>query len=229
MDLLGLKQSQLQTSLGLDPEKFTKPVSFIDFANVNRWFDNDTIDFDERPLPVGSVVEVELKKLKKFTNMIGTDARFYYGHDSSRGGSLAFIKAAEYTFGKHRVFTKPIQQIRHDLTPVDSITNTRIVHHDGAKDFVYIPKCNFDVEMAIDAVRLMENYDTICLFSGDADFAALLAYLKRRGKKVVLIKSGHIAGTLRKHTDLVINASQIRTEIAYVKSESPAVTPGSRG
>lgn len=33
-------------------------------------------------------------------------------------------------------------------------------------------KANCDVELAMDAVRLMSSYDTFVLFSGDADFAS---------------------------------------------------------
>jgi uncharacterized LabA/DUF88 family protein len=121
---------------------------------------------------------------------------FYYGLDTARSGSLAFIKAARYIFGSNRVFTKPIQQIRHDLIPSDSITNTRVVHSDNRGSYVFIPKCNFDVEIAVDAMRLVESYETICLFSGDADFAALLRYLKTKGKKIVLVKGGRITKSL---------------------------------
>ena len=133
---------------------------------------------------------------------------------------MAFNRATKHVFGAHRVFTKRIQQIRHDLTATDSVTNTRLVHSDDRGDFVWIPKCNFDVEMSVDAMRLLGNYDTICLLSGDADFAALVQHLKaKEGKKIILIKGGRIDGSLGRLLDLKIDASQVKSHIAKIKQK----------
>ena len=201
----------------MDPARFPNALSIIDFANVNRWYSSSTTDLNNHPLASGVKLEVDLVKLRSFTDAIGKDARFYYGLDAARSSSLSFIKAAQHAFGGHRVFTKPIQQIRHDLSPADSITNTRSVLKDRRGDYVFIPKCNFDVEIAIDAVRLIDTYDTLCLFSGDADFVALLRFLRSKGKNIVLIKGGRITKDLGQLADLKIEAAQIRSDIAYVK------------
>jgi uncharacterized LabA/DUF88 family protein len=153
------------------------------------------------------------------------DARFYYGHDPSNRKSLAFIMAARHIFGRYRVSTKEIQQVRHDLRPEDSVINTRIVHTDTQGDFVWIPKCNFDVEIAVDAIRLIDSYDTFCLLSGDADFAALIRHLKAKNKKVFIIKGGRIDGSLGKLLDHKIDANQIKHFIAYLK-QKPSTRPG---
>jgi uncharacterized LabA/DUF88 family protein len=217
VELQELNRAQLLESLAIDPARFSNVLSFIDFANVNRWFDNDSIDLDGNPLVGGGRIEPDLTKLYAFTRLIGKDARFYYGLDTASSGSLAFIKAAQHVFGGHRIFTKPIQQIRHDLGPADSITNTRMVHTDRGGNYVFIPKCNFDVEIAVDAMRLIDSYDTLCLFSGDADFVALLRYLKGKGKKIILIKGGRIKRELGMTADIKVEAAQVRPRIAYVK------------
>ena len=31
----------------------------------------------------------------------------------------------------------------------------------------------FDVEISVDAVKMIDHYDTFCIFSGDADFVYL--------------------------------------------------------
>src|SRR3989344_2090037 len=36
------------------------------------------------------------------------------------------------------------------------------------------PKCNFDVEITMDILMSLENYDTVMLFSADSDFGGLL-------------------------------------------------------
>lgn len=48
-------------------------------------------------------------------------------------------------------------------------------------------KGNMDVELAMDAIRMMSQYDTFLLFSGDSDFFALLTYLKEHDKNVVVV------------------------------------------
>ena len=73
------------------------------------------------------------------------------------------------------------------------------------------------MEIAVDAMRLIDAYDAICLFSGDSDFAALLQYLKKKGKKVILIKGGRITKALGQRADLKIEAGQIRDYIAHIK------------
>ncbi len=52
---------------------------------------------------------------------------------------------------------------------------------DGAK------KADWDVGMAIDAVRTADIVDTIIIVSGDSDFLPLLDYLKGRGRRVEVV------------------------------------------
>ncbi len=50
-------------------------------------------------------------------------------------------------------------------------------------------KGNMDVEITIDALHHIQKYDVAALFSGDADFLALVRYLHQRGKKVFIFSS----------------------------------------
>ncbi len=50
-------------------------------------------------------------------------------------------------------------------------------------------KGNMDVEITIDALHHLNKYDIAVLFSGDADFLALVGYLKNCGKKVYIFSS----------------------------------------
>ena len=60
-----------------------------------------------------------------------------------------------------------------------------------------LPKGNLDVELALDAYRLMEEFDTLLLFSGDSDFSYLLDLLRQKGKKVIVASTrGHISKEL---------------------------------
>lgn len=224
MDLQEFKKYNICQQIGISIDEFPRIIAFIDFANVDHWFDDDQYDLDGRALPINKRIGIDLEKLKEFLYCFAEDARFYYGHDPL---NLSFITVAKYIFGRHRVFTKRIQQIRHDLTPVDSVVNTRIVHSDDKGDFIWIPKCNFDVEISVDAIRLVDTYDTICLLSSDADFAALIRYLKfKHKKKAILIKGGRIDSSLGQLLDLKINASQVKPHIVQIK-QKPGIKPGS--
>jgi uncharacterized LabA/DUF88 family protein len=60
-----------------------------------------------------------------------------------------------------------------------------------------VHKCNFDVELTIDVIDQLDQYDVCLLASGDGDFGRLVRYLKGKFKKVVIIAHGkHLSKTL---------------------------------
>ncbi|MDP1688570.1 MAG: NYN domain-containing protein [bacterium] len=225
MDLQEFKKQYVQTELGITAD-FGKIVSLIDFGNVNYWFEEDRQTHEYIALKDGEKLFVSIEKLEEFLSLFSSDVRFYYGKDSARQNSLWFIQKAQEIFGKHKVFTKSIQKIKHYLgTASEKETNTRILHHDGEGDFVYIPKCNFDVEISVDAIKILDYYDTVCLLSSDADFLYLLKFLKQKGKQVILIKGGHVIRQLKAVSNLVINAQDIKKHITGIK-QKPGTRPG---
>ena len=54
-------------------------------------------------------------------------------------------------------------------------------------------KADWDVGIAIDAVRIAPSVDTIVLASGDGDFVQVVEYLKNQGKRVEAIAFGRAA------------------------------------
>ena len=135
--------------------------------------------------------------------------------------------AAKNIFGKSRVFTKPIQKVRHHLKADEIPTNTRTTFADATGIYIQLPKCNFDVEIAVDTIRLKEQYDTLALFSSDADFLSLARYLRKNDRKVILFKGGHITSDLRRETDKIVNAQNIKRHIVQIKKRKPGARPGS--
>ena len=224
MDLLAFKKEYVQKELGITAD-FGRVLSFLDFGNINHWFEEDRQTHDYVLLKDNEKLVIDLQKLHEFSELFSENERFYYGFDPQNPGSFGFIRAAREIFGKTRVFTKHIQKIRHHLGQADITANTRDIYSDKDGAFVYIPKCNFDVEISVDAIKLMENYETLCLFSGDADFVHLLRFLKGRGKKVILIKGGNIVHQLREVSDLVINAQDIKKYLTSIK-QKPGIEPG---
>ncbi len=62
-------------------------------------------------------------------------------------------------------------------------------YYDGLK------KADWDVGIAVDAIRIAPTIDTIVLCSGDGDFLQLLEYLKNQGKRVEIIAFGRSASS----------------------------------
>lgn len=218
MDLYELKKKRIRDGLGIVAE-FGRIISFVDFGNVNYWFADDRQSPDGATLSGDQRLVIDIAKLKEFADLFSEDVRFYYGHDPVNQKSLRFIQALRGIYGKHRVFTKPMQKIRHHLNGAESAANTRETHRDREGVYIYVPKCNFDVEIAVDAIKLADRYDAFCLFSSDADFVHLARYLKSRGKKVILIKGGHVVWQLKAVTDLAVSAQAIKQYIAAIKQK----------
>lgn len=225
MELSHFKQQFVRTELGIT-ESFGRVTSFIDFGNVNHWFEQDRQDAESRPLADDQKLRISLAGVKEFADLFSQDVRFYYGHDPDRDGSVKFISATKSIFGRHRVFTKLIQYVRHHLREDEIFGNTRPLWRDNDGQFIRIPKCNFDVEIAVDAIRLLGQYDTLALFSSDADFVALARHLQKQGKKIVLIKGGNITRNLREAVNLVVNAQRIKKHLTTIEKQKPGARPG---
>ena len=215
MDLGCFQEKIIRERLDIS-EKFGRIFVFIDFANVNKWFANDTQDWNDRPLAQNEHLGIDIDKLKSFADMIGDKARLYYGEDPMNPGSGKFIGALRILFDGKNVITKDLQKIKH--YPASDEELAEYEKRDGeGKRYVEIRKCNFDVEIAVDAIKMMNYYDTFCLFSGDADFAYLNSFLRKKGKKIILFKAGYITTKLRNTAFLVVNAQQIKKDIARIE------------
>ncbi len=220
MDLEEFRIKNIREITGIDSVKFGRVFSFIDFANINRWFGDDIRDGENNILPKDKELGIDLLKLSDFNLCFAIQLRFYYGHDPKNKGSMKFLGKSKYVFGEKFVFTKPLQQVKHYLKDMERIANTRNVAYDLDGDYIYLPKCNFDVEICVDAIRLMSQYNTFCLWSSDADFVSLINHLKNNGKKVILIKGGFVQHSLAQSSDLVINAQEIKKYITFIKQKS---------
>ena len=81
-----------------------------------------------------------------------------------------------------------------------------------------IRKANFDVEITLDAVTLLNDYDTLILFSGDSDFHYLIKRLRQNGKKVIVVSSRyHISKELVESSNRYVDLKKLRPEIERKK------------
>lgn len=63
--------------------------------------------------------------------------------------------------------------IRH-IAQLERVKYIHEVHNPSG----FSKKCDLDVEMTIDLIKMRDNYDTIILFSGDGDLMCAAKYLK---------------------------------------------------
>lgn len=216
---MDLEEFKLKT-LGIDKEKFQRIYTFVDFGNVNYWYEKDRRDWEDNLLKENQKLTIGIEKLAHFLNLFSVQRRFYYGwHTRIKSSWHIVIWAEKNGFIK---ITKPIQFIKHYLEDVECDDfKGKSIKEDSNGKFIEIPKSNFDVEISVDAIRLMSKYDTICLLSGDSDFARLVEFLKRNGKKIIVIASGQVFHTLKDIADLYINAQKIKAHITAIKETSP--------
>ncbi|MGL4758736.1 MAG: NYN domain-containing protein [Patescibacteria group bacterium] len=92
------------------------------------------------------------------------DLRFYTAYDPDNPKQIQFIN--ELSASGFVVIKKPI------------------------KDFGTFVKGNMDIELAVDAISLKDNFDTLVLISGDGDFTYLINALEKNYKKTVVLSVG---------------------------------------
>jgi uncharacterized LabA/DUF88 family protein len=219
MNIEDYKIQYKKEQLNID-DSFGKIFVFIDFGNINKWFEKDNQDWNNKALEEGESLEIDIKKLKEFSDIFGEKVKIYYGQDLKKNGSCKFTDVLRIVFGKRNVITKDLQRIKHFLNLEDDKIKFEKEDEDGNR-FVEIRKCNFDVEIATDSIKMLDHYDTFCIFSGDSDFAYLNNFLKSKKKKIILVKGGYITSKLRESADLVINAQQIKKDIVRIKNQKP--------
>jgi len=75
-------------------------------------------------------------------------------------------------------------------------------------------KGNLDVELTIDVIANLNNFDTLILMSGDSDFAALLDTAKNQKKRVLVMSTkGHVSKELLERAKY-INIKKLKDHIA---------------
>ncbi len=126
---------------------------------------------------------IEYKEIKKYfskkfkTNKVEV---FYYDAYPEKG-------TRDYDLnGKHKfyIYLKKGLDFVVRKKPLKRINTLE----DGIKESIK-EKGNMDVEMTIDAIHYMKEYDVAIFFSGDCDFLALITYIRNARKKVYIYSS----------------------------------------
>ena len=75
-------------------------------------------------------------------------------------------------------------------------------------------KRNMGVELAVDAMQLVDHIDQLVLFSGDGDFRSLVQAVQRRGVQVTVVSTiSMIADDLRRQADVFIDMVGLQSKL----------------
>jgi len=153
-----MNQQEIATFLEAFALKKDRTIAIVDFGNVDKWA--ESLGWNVGIQELGRLV-------KHFTQGKRALRRFYYGSDSGPKEQLTTLTEwsrnilSRARMNGFEVITKPVKYI-HDSSQLDG----------------YKKKCDFDVEMAVDLIRMRKEYDHVILFSGDGDLVYALRYLR---------------------------------------------------
>jgi uncharacterized LabA/DUF88 family protein len=174
---------------------------FIDASNIHYYLNNEGWKIDWTKFKTHCNQAFKASRFFYYDGMISKGCYF----DNNPNCSLQdFIIAKQRKKNYFKLLRQINYKVRHK--PV-----TRIYDKTEGK---YKHKCNFDVELTIDAIDNINNYDIFILVSGDGDFEKLIKYLKGRWKKTVVIAPrDRLSDKLKKSANIFIHLDTIKNSI----------------
>lgn len=142
-----------------------KAVVFIDWANVHGWEKNLKVEIN--PWKIFAYLS-EYQEIKNI--------RLYFGEDKHEKSRLFLATAAKIGY---EVITKPVKYI---------------LAEEVGEQKIFIRKCDFDMEVCIDVLWLLnKDFESFIFLTGDGDYAPLYQLLINLRKQVIVIyTSGHL-------------------------------------
>ena len=205
----------------------TTIIAYLDLTNMFHW--QDTLGWKFR-------IEDVIKQLLSYNNI--KEVKVYYGlNERDIKNSEAFhnrIKKAGAILRRKpmKFIPKTIKESmffqRKTLTLFDGTVINKIkdLINELQKSGISIiePKCNFDVEIAMDMIDDTNKISAIMLFSGDCDLLEPLKRLKIENKKIGIVGvRGKVATELHQIKDKYFNFGQFYNgKRTYLTSENPA-------
>jgi uncharacterized LabA/DUF88 family protein len=205
----------------------TSIYAYLDLTNILHW--QDTLGWKFR-------IEDLIGQLRSYQNV--KEVKVYYGfngrdEDNSRAfhnrikKSGAILRAKPMKFIQKSIEGGMFFQ-RRTLTLFDGTVTGKI--NELATELrtsgiiIEEPKCNFDVEMAMDMLDDAEKMTAVLLYSGDSDLLGPLERLKVKGKRVGVVGvRGKVAAELHRVKDKYFDFGKLYTgKKTYVRRENPA-------
>ncbi len=207
----------------------TSIATYLDLTNMFHW--QDVLGWRFR---IGDLI----KQLFNFPNI--KSVKVYYGlNEREKESSQAFHNRIRKTGAILK--TKPMKFIRKDIDEalffqrrtmtlfdeqVKNKINELISELQKSGIVIEEPKCNFDVEMAMDILDDADKITAVMLFSGDSDLVEPLERIKVQGKKIGIVGvRGSVAGELHQIKDKYFDFGKLyngKRNYFDQESENPA-------
>ncbi len=156
-----------------------KTLVLVDWANVYGWSKKMKWEIDPQKL------------FHFFERMEEVDRSvFFFGRDKHEK-SVDFLKEIQKTGFK--VVSKPVKKIpifiddSHFWKKLSKAIKDPNILAVLKKEPVLRRKCDFDTEITKEILINLENYDTFILFSGDGDFACVIAEILKAKKRIFVV------------------------------------------
>jgi uncharacterized LabA/DUF88 family protein len=150
--------------LNYDSIKY-RTISIVDFSNVEKW---------KHSLGWEIGIQELAKLIKHFSYGDQGLRRFYYGSD----------------FGPYEKTTTMVPWSKKMIERANfnrfEVVSKRVKYIKNASG-IDIKKCDLDVEMTVDLIRLQSRYDQAIIFSGDGDLTYAMQYLHENFNKTFVI------------------------------------------
>ena len=208
-------------------EKETAVFVYIDLTNMFHW--QDTLGWRFR-------IEDVMTQLRSFSNI--KEIKVYYGlNERDKANSEAFHNRIKKSGAVLR--TKPMKFLTKEIKEGMFFQRKTLTLFDGGvkkkiqeliselqKSNVIIeePKCNFDVEIAMDMLDDADKLTGVMIFSGDSDLVGPLERLRVKNKKIGVVGvRGKVAAELHRVRHIYIDFGKFYTgKRTYIQSENPA-------
>lgn len=128
-----------------------------------------------------------LEKVKSYTSGLFGETMFIF-YEGIRSQPHYQARFPQATFFEYKDAVKEKKNLFRDLNKIGFKVRTKYTSYFyDQKKKKGKAKCNFDVEITIDALSKISEYERFVLCSGDGDFLILIKYLNGKHKKTRLI------------------------------------------
>lgn len=139
-------------------DKLDRTIVIVDFGNVEKW--KNSLRW-----------QVGIKQLAQLVKNFSVGnkllRRFYFGTDFGPKETSQLVIP----------FSRAILE-KAEMNRLEVVTKRVKYIHSQDNKFGFEKKCDLDVEMTVDLIKLKDFYDTIILFSGDGDLMYAIRFLK---------------------------------------------------
>ncbi len=205
-------------------------IAYLDLTNMFHWQNKLGWKFRIEDIVEQLFSFPNIKYVKVYYGFNGNDevnSRAFHNRIRKTGAilrskSMKFIKKS---INKNMFFQRRTMTLFDEDSQIKNKISELVDVLDKSGMVIMEPKCNFDVEMAMDMIDDTEKVTAILLFSGDSDMKEPLERLKVKGKKVSIVGvRNQVARELHEIKDIYMDFGQFYSGTkTYIKSENPAI------